>query len=402
MKKTGCCILAVLITIISCKNKGDAKLNNSPLGDSTETYMYDKDFLRKHIDIVELSEGGAKLLIAPKYQARVMTSSCQGDSGFSFGWINYAVIDSGKFMPHINAYGGEDRFWMGPEGGQYSIFFQKGDSFNLKHWQTPAIIDTVGFDLVKKQSNAASFTKSFEIQNYSGTKFQVKVNRDIELLTKKSIESILNISLNNVESVGYKSINSIQNIGNEDWSKSSGVLSIWLLSMMKASPQNTVIIPYIKGGKDEVNDSYFGKVPSNRLVKEDSVLFFKTDSKFRSKIGIPPSIVKPIAGSYDAVRNILTIMKVDFKGDTSYVNSMWEKQKYPYKGDVINAYNDGPNDAGTQLGSFYEMETSSPAVALRRNQLLVHTKHLFHFIGSLAELNKISQQLLKVDLNNLK
>jgi hypothetical protein len=28
-------------------------------------------------------------------------------------------------VPHINVFGGEDRFWLGPEGGQFSIFFAK-------------------------------------------------------------------------------------------------------------------------------------------------------------------------------------------------------------------------------------------------------------------------------------
>ena len=37
----------------------------------------------------------------------------------------------------MNAFGGEDRLWLGPEGGQYSIFFRAGDPFDLEHWQTP-------------------------------------------------------------------------------------------------------------------------------------------------------------------------------------------------------------------------------------------------------------------------
>ena len=172
--------------------------------------------------------------------------------------------------------------------------------------------------------------------------------------------------------------------------------------MMKASPDETVIIPYKKGGENMVNDSYFGKVPSSRLRKTDSMLFFKTDGKYRSKIGIPPSIVKPLVGSYDSVRNILTIMKVEYKGDLDYVNSMWEHQKYPYKGDVVNAYNDGPNDMGTQLGAFYEIETSSPAVALKKGEALTHVKIVFHFQGAKAELNKISKKVLGVELSKVK
>ncbi len=401
MKTTSWGLLLNLFIIVSCNNNNGNKPHDVVIKDSTETYGYDRDFLKQHVDIVELSDGESKVLIVPKYQGRVMTSTCQGDSGFSFGWIDYALIDSGKYVPHINGYGGEDRFWMGPEGGQYSLFFQKGDPFDMEHWQTPAIIDTVTFDLVKKQANSASFTKSFEIQNYSGTKFNVTVNRDIELLDKNETEKVLDIKLPDIKLVNYKTINSIKNTANQDWNKDNGVLSIWLLSILKASPQTTVIIPFQKGGRDQVNDTYFGKVPAERLIIKDSVLFFKADAKFRSKIGIPPSIVKPIIGSYDAVRNILTIIKVDFKGDSSYVNSMWEHQKFPYKGDVINAYNDGPNDLGSQLGAFYEMETSSPAVALKKNESLMHTKHIFHFMGSKPELNKICQKLIGVDLNNL-
>lgn len=394
--------LLAFLLILSFKNGQKTKSNNKAMIKASETYLHDRDFLKKHITIVELSNGESKILIAPKYQARVMTCSCQGDSGFSFGWINHAIIESGKYISHINAFGGEERFWLGPEGGQFSLFFKKGDTFDLDHWQTPAIIDTVGFDLVKKQADMASFTKTFSIQNYSGTQFHVKVDREIKLLDNQTTEKELGIQLSDVNGIGYQTTNSIQNIGDADWKFNSGVLSIWLLSMMKSSELNTVIIPYQKGGINQVNDSYFGKVPSERLLKRDSVLFFKADSKFRSKIGIPPSIVKPELGSYDAVRNILTIIKIDIQGDKEYVNSMWEIQKEPFKGDVINAYNDGANQSGTQLGTFYEMETSSPAKELKKGQYLTHVNKVFHFMGSKNNLNLIAIKILGVSLDDLK
>ena len=44
---------------------------------------------------------------------------------------------------------------------------------------------------------------------------------------------------------------------------------------------------------------------------------------------------------------------------------MWEMQREPFKGDVINSYNDGPPAPGKPpLGPFYELETSSPALSL--------------------------------------
>ena len=64
---------------------------------------------------------------------------------------------------------------------------------------------------------------------------------------------------------------------------------------------------------------------------------------------------------------MLTIVQYSRPTDaTTYVNSMWEMQKEPYKGDVINSYNDGPPAPGKPpLGPFYELETSSPALSLQ-------------------------------------
>jgi hypothetical protein len=43
--------------------------------------------------------------------------------------------DSGRpqlFVLHKG--GGEDRFWLGPEGGQYALYFNAGDPFDLDHY----------------------------------------------------------------------------------------------------------------------------------------------------------------------------------------------------------------------------------------------------------------------------
>ena len=48
-------------------------------------------------------------------------------------------------------------------------------------------------------------------------------------------------------------------------------------------------------------------------------------------------------------------------GEREYVNSLWEIQDEPFRGDVVNSYNDGKLEDGTQLGPFYELESSSPA-----------------------------------------
>ena len=366
-----------------------------------ETFGYDYDFLKKYKEVVLLEQDSMKVAIVGDYQARVMTSSAKGMNGFSYGWINHEVIASGKYTPHMNAFGGEERFWFGPEGGQYSVFFKKGMTFDFTNWQTPAEIDTVSYDLVEKQASKAVFSKDMELENYSGIKFKVNLNREISLLNQTDAEKLLGVSLKGLDWVGYQTKNKIKNTGAEDWDKSKGVLSVWLLGMMKASPQNTIIIPYQSGKADQINDSYFGKIAPERLVKKEDILFFKADAQSRGKIGIPPQALKPVAGSYDSENKILTIVQFDYNGETDYVNSMWEIQKNPYKGDAINAYNDGKNDSGSQMGQFYELETSSPAIALKRNESLTHTQRTFHFEGTESSLNAISKKLLGINLSEV-
>ncbi len=393
-------ITAIILSFLgSCNNhnaRADLSSNNNY---SKGTFGFDLEFLKSHQkDLILLKNEDSQIILSPHYQARVMTSTAQGNEGLSFGWINHDLIASGKFNAHFNAYGGEERFWLGPEGGQFSIFFNKGDKFDMEHWQTPSVIDTLSYDLVEKNDIKASLKKEFEIKNYSGTKFNILVNREIGILNKVEIESKLKVTLEDVNWVGYQTVNDVKNIGSADWDKSSGVLSIWLLGMMNASPENTIIIPYKKGMAKKINDAYFGIINPDRLKKLDSVLLFKADANSRGKIGIPPEALKPIAGSYDAKNKVLTILQFDYNGEKEYVNSMWEIQKFPYKGDALNAYNDGKNEAGTQLGQFYELESSSPAIALKRNQSLRHTQRTFHFQGNEKQLNKLSKQLLGVEL----
>jgi hypothetical protein len=95
----------------------------------------DVSFLRGHTQVIVLSDqdGKARVAVAPQMQGRVVTSTPNGDTGTSFGWINRELIAAHKIQPHINVYGGEDRFWIGPEGGQFSVFFAKGAPFDLDH-----------------------------------------------------------------------------------------------------------------------------------------------------------------------------------------------------------------------------------------------------------------------------
>ena len=106
-------------------------------------------------------------------------------------------------------------------------------------------------------------------------------------------------------------------------------------------------------------------------------------------------------GSYDAENGLLTIVEYSFAGDSTYVNSLWEFQEEPYKGDVVNSYNDGPFEDGSQLGPFYELESSSSAKELEPGQVMEHIHKTYHFEGDFDLLNMISKSALGVDLNQI-
>ncbi len=370
------------------------------------TYGYDLALLEKYTQPVELKAGEMRVLISPEYQGRVMTSSASAESGKSYGWINHELIASGKTLAQINPVGGEERFWLGPEGGQFSLFFKPGDSFDFQNWQTPSAIDTEPFDLVSSTERVAEFQRTFQLTNYQNFTFRIDVNRKIELIEPAGAEEALGIQITEgIKSVGYQTINHLKNAGEEEWTKKNGLISVWLLGMYNPSPSVTMVIPYKTDVESDyiVKDDYFGKIPEERLKVKEGFIFFKGDGKERGKIGVPPERAKPVLGSYDSQNRVLTVVSCEIpEGETDYVNSSWEHQEFPFRGDAINAYNDGPVEDGSQLGPFYELETSSQALALKPGEDFIYRQSTFHFEGEEEELNAICLQVFNISLEEVK
>lgn len=384
---------------------------------AAEKFADDVAFLKNHTKIVLLKEGDAALAVAPAYQGRVMTSTFDRKAGPSFGWINRPVIEKGllsdeekkgKLEEHIYIFGGEERFWLGPEGGQFGLFFKPGSKFEFADWNTPPAIDTEPFPLVEQTQTSAVFKHQTNLVNYSGTKFKVGIERTVTLLDKVKASQLLGIQLKDrLRMVAYETDNRITNTGSKPWKPESGLLSIWILGMYNPSPKTTVVIPFKEGEEKSlgprVNDAYFGKIPSDFLKVGKNRLFFRGDGTRRGKIGITPQRSQGIAGSYDASAKVLNIVTYNVQiAPNGYVNSMWELQEKPYKGDVINSYNDGSPEPGTPpLGPFYELETSSPAAALEPGETMKHVQQTFHIQGSEEDLNPLAIRLLGVRLEDI-
>ena len=374
------------------------------------TYGYDVAFLAENqMETIELKDTAtdARVLIAPGLQGRVMTSSSGGDLGAGYGWINYKLIASGELNSQFNPFGGEERFWLGPEGGPFSIYFKKGDEQVFSNWQVPKEIDTEAYDVKEQTTGMVRFCKEFPLTNASGTKMELGLGRKVQILSKDEAEKALQVSLGgSLSFVAFETENILSNKGNNDWTEKNGFLSIWLLCMFNPSETGVVCIPFKTGegitGK-AVTDDYFGKVPADRLIVKDGVLFFKTDGKFRSKIGIPPNRALPYCGSYDAENQVLTVLSYSQPEVLSkYVNSVWGPQDDPLCGDAVNSYNDGPTDDGSIMGPFYEIESSSPAALLKAGEQITHVQRIFHISGDEEQLSAITKKLFNVSVDEIK
>ena len=401
-------LLIVLATCTSCAPGNDQKKNNLVM--EKGTFGYDLNFLEKQGDMIVLSgnENKAQVIISPEYQGKVFTSTAEGLNGKSFGWVNYNLLESDTILDHMNAYGGEDRLWIGPEGGQFSIFFKPGGEMNFDNWFTPAPIDTEPWELISKSQIKVEMEKKMTLMNYSGTEFNLRINRNITLFNTKRATDLLGIEIpGNVNWVGYGSENIMTNTGDNTWTRETGTLSIWILNMFSPGDFITVVIPFQKGDENELGPvattDYFGEITPERIKYSDNIVFFRVDGNKRRKLGLTPKRAKPVAGSYDADNKVLTIVKYSIPdGATEYINQLWKWQENPFSGDVMNAYNDGPLEDGSQMGPFYEIESSSPAAFLAKGESITHYHRVFHFTGPEDQLDKLSVKILGVTIEEIK
>jgi hypothetical protein len=410
-----CTILAqaTAVSILACG--GAAPPRSSAGGPSSggkapvePSFADDIAFLAKHGEIIVLdAPGGGKVAVSAKYQGRVMTSAT-GLNGPSLGWIHRAFIESGRVGTPFDNYGGEDRFWLGPEAGQFGLYFPRGQPFEFDRWQTPHALQEGEWEVVTRSSDKVTFRRRLSVTNWSGASFMVLVERTVRVLSLADAATRLGASPSDrIGFVAFESENRITNVGSEAWTKDRGLVSIWILGMYAPAADARVVVPFEKNASAApiVNDAYFGKVPEDRLRvhEREGYLVFSCDGDHRSKIGLSPKRAKSVLGSYSPRKRLLTVVHFDKpSGERPYVNSMWETQRDPFGGDAVNSYNDGsPGPGKPKLGGFYEIETSSPGAELAAGQSATHVHRTFHFAGAQADLEPIAAAALGVALTSL-
>ncbi|MCH5716314.1 hypothetical protein MKP07_08910 [Niabella hibiscisoli] len=102
-------------SILSCNSESKSKdsstdsitANTTMKEPARGSFGYDVNFLQQkdsNLIVLKSEDGQSQVIISPKYQAKVFTSSADGANGKSFGWVNYKAFD-GPVDAHMNAYG---------------------------------------------------------------------------------------------------------------------------------------------------------------------------------------------------------------------------------------------------------------------------------------------------------
>ncbi len=409
-----------------------AGLNTSPAAEPTPgNYASDLEFLKSHIKsmdksrqntaLIELFDSsaadGPRVAVSPAWQGRVMTSTARGPSGTSFGWLNRPLIETGKPDLVFNNYGGEDRFWIAPEAGQFALFFAPGAEQKLPQWITPPGLNEGEFETSgpSDDNRAVRMRRQLQLVNASSTRFHLEVDRQVRLLDRGAVASLLGESTARAIGdaglawVGFSSESTITNRG-PAWNQDTGLLALWMLGQFKPGPRTVIVLPYQGGpagqGQSVVNTAYFQALPDDRLKVTDQAVLFLGDGNYRSKIGLAPARARPVIGAIDLAGGILTLVHYSLPADAasqSYVDNLWNlPQANPYSGDAVNSYNDGPAEPGADsLGGFFELETLSPTRELASGASLSHTHTTIHVEGDLAQLKAVARAALGIDLDEV-
>ncbi|MBR6389498.1 MAG: hypothetical protein IKS15_05205 [Opitutales bacterium] len=378
-------------------------------GQSQWEFGLDLAFLEKYADCVVLGEGESFVAVSPKLQARVMTSTLGGEEGMSIGWINRGLIASKNPESHMNLYGGEDRFWIGPEGTEHSVFFEKGALFVPDNWKIPQEISAQPWKVKSANRYQASFEKEIHITSARGEKFDILASREISFISKENAQSILKVEIpESVKMVAFQSANKATNIGARAWGAETGYINLAVVSTFHANKTTYGFIPFNQGDPKNlgtiITDLYNESPIGDRLSVAADFVRMRLDGAKLGEIFMNPRRSRSIMGFYDSDKNLLTIIAVvPPASQKKYLVPYWRRTNDMLDGDALGLFNNGPANHDTfYADKLFKATTFSPALALKPQKSQLHIQRTFHFCGSEYELEKIAQKLLGVGIKDLR
>lgn len=356
--------------------------------------------------VLEGRRKGRQALVCPSLAGRVMGTSYDGPDGEIGGFIDARAFREG--MKDIwDNWGGEERYWLCPEGGQFGLMFQ-GKKNSFENYTVQQGINSQKYEVtdLAKTGNSLTMQAGFSLINASGTRFEVN---SVRRITAADGCPYTVGAGPDVDCVGFQSESTITNVGPNAWTKETGALAHWHLGQFLPGPRVIVVIPFRQGPFSDppIREDYFkefcieGRMPANRYWMREGFALFKADGKVRTKIGQNRSRSLGIIGSYNLDTDEMIVMDYDFYPNLEYAASYWYEQPDPFNGDCISFSAEVPGSPGEPQGRCYELESMSPAMLLSPGQSFVFRTRTVHIRGPRKTVAGICRRHLGAEIATL-
>jgi hypothetical protein len=331
------------------------------------------NYLGSKTRILELcNQIGGRIVICPDWNGNVMTSTCNGIDGNSFGLINVNAIDAGKTDWFYNSYGGEDQLIFFPESGVF-------------------VIDSM------PQHPVVRMRRSVRLNTVHGNHAEFDLIRTVRLLERYEIfetfgnAAAISLDQMDVSFVGFETANSIVNsaVRSPSWSYP---VSVQIRGMFNSGQSAVAIIPFQSAEEPEselpIDTNFFGFSPHGRLRFLPSTALLRTDGKYRCQVTVPRERAKPFLGALDFREGMLTLVTFD----------MLELPYWDESEQKVRVYNHGPAFPGeTDFAQFYEFNIFSQIYELPHGETRTFHQYTLHINADNRTLTYLVHEVFGVE-----
>jgi len=363
------------------------------LSEDRPSFLADASQLESAVAAQLVLSGTGGFVYSAELQGRVMTSAVDlSEPGL--GYWDVATIDSRNEESSFHNHGGEERFWIGPEGSRFSFYFDPNAAFTRELWRVPDDLNRGAF----REVGPGQLEREISLSNRMGSQFHMLVERHLQAVDREEVEQLIGELPAGTLWTGFSSANTVTNSGDAAWTAEGGLPAIWLAGMFLPGKSSWAILPFRTDRVDPdqgpaIRTEYFGELDDKRLRMGSNFALFRTDAKFTSKVGILRNRAVPIQAAYNPKTRTLTLVQFGpIEANAPYVDERWRVDGDPYYGDVVNSYNHGGPEP------FFELESSSPALALAPGESHTHHSMTLHLrFDSDDKLAEVARTALGID-----
>ena len=321
------------------------------------------NYLVHKTSVIELYDQlGGRVAVCPEWNGRVMTSTCGGLEGESFGYINVQAIDTDNY----DDFGGEDQWTLSP------------------------LIYSYGIESIK--ANLVILRRALRMADANGTSVELSLTRSIFLLSRHRAGAIFGdavaeaLERSDVSNVGFYTEDTVQ-------TQTRAYIAGRQRGMFNASPHTAVIVPTppisFTPEPFSVDIDYLGGAPHGRIRYLSKTLLIRADGQRRCQVTMPYATAPPFFGAIERRLGTLTLWTFDLPDA-------------PGENDMIRIYNPGRLRGGElDLATYYEMNCFAAARELVPEDSLTSCQCTLHINAENAVLDGLIRQIFGVSLGDV-